>query len=103
MRLTWVQPDCWLAKQYQQPSITLWPASAHPRQRPARNSPAKRIDNLQMICPNLAMGDSKDFGFFQPRPDPRAVKVVTVTFGHPVEMDAAFFIGISNGLISILL
>ena len=51
------------------------------------------------------MGDLKglDSGFFQHRPDPRAVKVVTVTFGHPVEMDAEFFIGILNGLISILL
>ena len=32
----------------------------------------------------MAIGGSKDFGFYQPGPELRPEKVVTVTLGHPV-------------------
>ena len=36
----------------------------------------------------MAIGGSKDFGFYQPGPELWPEKVVTVTLGHPVQDEA---------------
>ena len=39
---------------------------------------------IKQNVPIMAIGGSKDFGFYQPGPELRPEKVVTVTLGHPV-------------------
>ena len=39
---------------------------------------------IKQNVPIMATCGSKDFGFYQPRPELRPEKVVTVTLGHPV-------------------
>ena len=43
----------------------------------------------------MVIGGSKDFGFYQPGPELRPEKVVTVTLGHPVHL-AAMYLGYAS-------
>ena len=46
--------------------------------------PNRGVLYIKQNVPIMAIGGSKDFGSYQPGPELRPVKVVTVTLGHPV-------------------
>ena len=46
--------------------------------------PHRDVLYIKQNVPIMAIGGSKDFGSYQPGPELRPVKVVTVTLGHPV-------------------
>ena len=46
--------------------------------------PNRGVLYIKQNVPIMAIGGSKDFGFYQPGPELRPEKVVTVTLGHPV-------------------
>ena len=46
--------------------------------------PNRGVLYIKQNVPIMAIDGSKDFGFYQPGPELRPEKVVTVTLGHPV-------------------
>ena len=46
--------------------------------------PNRGVLYIKQNVPIMATRCSKDFGFYQPGPELRPEKVVTVTLGHPV-------------------